>query len=546
MAITLTQDDVRELAPSTSTLQDGDGLLRKKAFSGLGRTADGAYLFANCQGSAADPYELFVDLSGAKPRLKCSCPSRVSPCKHLMGLLLEWVRSPSSFAQQATPAWVRGPAPATEDSPAKPRTRAPAKKKSEGEGEGEAAAVTEGAAAEGASVDSAAATSAVKKPKAADKKKAEAEKKKVGGQLEALETLEQFLLDLVASGLGGVTGRTVDAVEEQARRTNDAKLPGAHMLLMNLASLACRGASQGGKSASAMLGAPMSNEERLARMAGLATQLWVMIRKGKRTLEGKLEEGESQSEADAALESILGTPWRLTQLQERGYWTKDRQYVELAHERSTDDVMDMVEARGHLLDLGDGTVVQELTRLPKNVYETQGDKAKLRPSRAGVLVVKEAALYPGAVLNRRVRWDDKIDTTHEVTVENQRFPQVHEHAQTLDVALKAFREQLKNLLAPGSGNLPALPNAVVLVRAARFGVAEGDVLVLEDPSGARLAIRDPAEAPYATTENLRHAAGAYASGSLAVRLWFHPVERVIYGQALTLFTDDGQRLRLGL
>jgi hypothetical protein len=41
-----------------------------------------------CQGSGAAPYRTVVDLTG--PASQCSCPSRKSPCKHALGLLLLW------------------------------------------------------------------------------------------------------------------------------------------------------------------------------------------------------------------------------------------------------------------------------------------------------------------------------------------------------------------------------------------------------------------------------------------------------------------------
>jgi hypothetical protein len=174
--------------------------------------------------------------------------------------------------------------------------------------------------------------------------------------------------------------------------------------------------------------------------------------------------------------------------------------------------------------------------------DTGGDRAardvKLRGSRAGVLAVREAALYPGDVLNRRIRWDDKsADAVSERGRTGEDYAKLHAQAKSLEPAVKAFREQLKNPLAP--------QEAVVLLAAKRFGLTADDKLVMEDAAGARLVFRDPPEARYQTTGNLRHAAGAFGPGSLAVRLWFDPRERAIYGQALALVAGD-KHLRLGI
>ncbi|MCW5764819.1 MAG: SWIM zinc finger family protein [Phycisphaeraceae bacterium] len=57
-----------------------------------------------CQGSGAKPYQTRVDLS--EPAFKCSCPSRKFPCKHGLGLLLLFAKTPGAFAQAEEPAWV--------------------------------------------------------------------------------------------------------------------------------------------------------------------------------------------------------------------------------------------------------------------------------------------------------------------------------------------------------------------------------------------------------------------------------------------------------
>jgi hypothetical protein len=285
----------------------------------------------------------------------------------------------------------------------------------------------------------------------------------------------------------------------------------------------------GGKKAARGLSA-----ERQAQIGALVTQLWVTLRKGRKALEGKLEEGASQGEADAQVESILGRAWKLPELKEAGYWIAGRTLIELAHERVDDPVTELQTASGYLLDLGDGAIVEEQSALPYAALKFGG---KLRSSRGGVLDVKEAALYPGEVVNRRIRWDEKlVDNVAERPRTPADHTALHAHAKPLEPLVKLLRGQIKNPLHP--------TEAVVLLAVKRFGLA-GDVVVAEDAAGARLALRDPRRAAFETTRNLRHAAGAFGAGSLAVRLWFDLVERAVFGQALALVVGD-KHLRLGM
>ncbi len=60
----------------------------------------GDVLWGLCAGSGKNPYQTIVDLSG--PAYKCSCPSRKFPCKHALGLLLNWANG--SVPEESAPA----------------------------------------------------------------------------------------------------------------------------------------------------------------------------------------------------------------------------------------------------------------------------------------------------------------------------------------------------------------------------------------------------------------------------------------------------------
>ncbi len=504
MSIELTAQMVAAMSPNESALQGGRGLIKKGAFRALAKSEDGTLVWGECKGSAAQPYKLSFDLGtgGDRPTTRCSCPSRIFPCKHCVGLMLAFVENGTAFKVAAPP-----------------QDLVDKRQKLAAKNEGEA-----------------------KKPAAPRKVDKSAQLKKAQEQLDALETLETFLVDVVAAGLGGLSKKNVKAVEEQAKRMNDAQLRGAYARLMRLWALIAREDEDEDDedddydyvSERRRAATKLSDEERRARVAQLVTQLWVTVRKGKKALEGKLEEGDSKSEADAQVELLLGRVWQLPELKEAGYWATARELFELAHESVDDPLLEMVSAAGYLLDLGDGRIHVETTPLPYKALQFGG---KLRQSRAGVLAVREAALYPGEVVNRRVRWNERDP---EAVRERPRaagdYAKVHELARPLEPALKAYRDQLKNPLSPH--------DAVFLVRAAKFGRA-GETPLLDDGAGGRVLVRDPREAIYPTTRNFAQAAGAFGPGSVALRLWFDPAERAVFGQALALFAGD-KHLRLGL
>lgn len=75
-------------APSSDAAKNGRALALKRCFKVLHYSADQMLLFGYCQGSGRTPYFCSADFSAPeKPVYRCSCPSRLFPCKHSIGLL---------------------------------------------------------------------------------------------------------------------------------------------------------------------------------------------------------------------------------------------------------------------------------------------------------------------------------------------------------------------------------------------------------------------------------------------------------------------------
>ncbi len=95
-------EQVITLAPDTGAAQSSRGLATSGQWLRLGQGA--GVIWGECQGSAAEPYQTQVDLTG--PAFQCGCPSRKRPCKHGLGLLLLFAGQPQCFEIAQAPAWV--------------------------------------------------------------------------------------------------------------------------------------------------------------------------------------------------------------------------------------------------------------------------------------------------------------------------------------------------------------------------------------------------------------------------------------------------------
>src|SRR5262245_9804698 len=281
-AVQLTEDTAHRLAPDDSTLTSARDLVRQRKFGKLGVSADGTWVLANCKGSGKEPYQVSVDLGDPdNPLCRCNCPSRKFPCKHGVGLILLYAQSPDQFGEQE-PA---------EDLPSKRENKAARAEK---------------------------AATAPAKPK---KVNVAALAKKATAQRDGLDLLEKLLIDMVNAGQWYEDSR-LDKLERQSKQLIDAYLNGAAVMLNRLVLVGRR--------------EDIDDEERLALGADLIGQLWATVQKGRNYLENKIAGDESQSEADAVIEDVIGKVWQLGELKEKGYFRSDLSLLELAYERYDD------------------------------------------------------------------------------------------------------------------------------------------------------------------------------------------------------------------
>jgi len=187
-------DQVLALAPDPAAAAAGRKLANSQPWSDTGTS--GELVWGLCAGSGTTPYQTIVDVSG--PAYRCSCPSRKFPCKHALGLLLQWAAN--TVPDAAEPADY---AAAWQQTRANRATGRPS-----GERDEQAAAI-----------------------------RAETRASRVSA---GLEELQVWLRDQVRSGLSGAAGSYRHA-EPVAARMVDAQAPGVAARLRRLSTVPMTG-----------------------------------------------------------------------------------------------------------------------------------------------------------------------------------------------------------------------------------------------------------------------------------------------------------------
>jgi hypothetical protein len=98
--VRLRPEQVIGLAPDAASVAPGLSLAAASRWSGLGTS--GAVVWGACRGSGTTTYQVVAE-PGAQA-YRCSCPSRKTPCKHALGLLVLWARGEVPPAPE--PEWV--------------------------------------------------------------------------------------------------------------------------------------------------------------------------------------------------------------------------------------------------------------------------------------------------------------------------------------------------------------------------------------------------------------------------------------------------------
>ncbi|MDF7811703.1 hypothetical protein [Hymenobacter sp. YC55] len=217
-SLTWTEEQARALITDSGTLKRGLELAGPAKWSNLGQTATAAW--GECKGSGSKPYQTSIDLT--EPAFKCSCPSRVFPCKHGAGLLLLLARQPQLFGSTVPPPWLEEWLEKRQQTQEKKTTKAaPKPTEAAEESMPSLLATEESEAAEGP----------------ASAKTNQALQKRLARMAQGASELEDWLLDLVRAGTAVAKSQPHSYWEAPAARLVDNQLPGLASIVRELPGL---------------------------------------------------------------------------------------------------------------------------------------------------------------------------------------------------------------------------------------------------------------------------------------------------------------------
>ncbi|WP_339314292.1 SWIM zinc finger family protein [Paenibacillus sp. FSL R10-2734] len=387
--IDITEVFIDTLAPNSAAIKNGQGLVKKRRFVQYNQSEDGVVLFGECGGSGSSNYYPSADfVVSDKPVMRCTCPSRQLPCKHVLGLLYAYVGK-ETFV----------PATIPEDLAAK---REKMSKREERKSE---------LAAEGANV----------KPKKVNKS---ALKKKIGAQLEGLAVLEKLTQSLIRAGLGTIDAKGVKDIQVHVKMMGNYYLTGAQIELRRFALL-------------------LSSSDHREKTYSLAieqlTRIHAFIKKGRAHLTMKLEDPDMSLNHESTIEEWLGHAWQLTDLKECGLMSSDVELIQLSFLSYDDAARQEYVDLGYWIEKSTGDIHRTLQYRPykaaKYIHEED--------SFTEVAVIPSLYRYPGD-RNRRVRFENM--STRPLTDQDMEWI-VATASHSFSESFKQIKNQLKNPLA---------------------------------------------------------------------------------------------------
>lgn len=346
------------------------------------------------------------------------------------------------------------------------------------------------------------------KPKKAN---TSAKKKKLEKQLEGLDLAGRMVHDLLTGGVAKLAGTSAQSFEKVAKDLGNYYLTGPQNAFARIA-LEVRKIQQ--------------NPDRAdySEALRILTNLHATIKKARTFLNERLEAGQFSAE-DSVLFEALGGVWRLEDLKAIGSFRENVRLIQLSFDVSLDDAKKEYIERGFWLDLDTGAIDQTLNYRPLKALKY----VKADDSCFDILEIPMLYEYPGE-RNRRIRWEG-CTTRTPTTGELASIPSLA--AGTVAEMVKTAKGQMKNTLSPKY--LPAL------LKAGRLGTI-GDHLVLEDPAGGRILLRDRREegADHTTIAKLRSLPVSIGAGCAIFGLIFYdPQDRRICFHPYSAATPDG-------
>ena len=458
----LTEQFVLLQAPNPAAAENGRKLSRGKKFSNLHRSADGSLVWGECAGSGKLPYRVSIDWTDPQ-RPVCRCSCPSRQFPCKHALGLMFEQlCGAAFSEAEIPQDLA-------EKRAKQAARA-AKKEAAGQ------------------------SPEAQKPKKAN---AAAQAKRLSRQLEGLGMAERMAEALLRAGVGSLGGSSAKTYEQLTKELGNHYLTGPQTAFSRIA-LAVRTIQQ----------SPDQAERAYAEALRVLIALRSTIKKGRAFLQQKLEAGQFSAE-DTILYEAMGGVWKLEDLRTLGAFRENARLVQLSFDVSYDEAKREYVERGFWLDLDSGCIDQTLNLRPVKALKY----VKGEDSCFSLLEIPVLYTYPGEGC-RRIRWEGAAP--RPLTAEE--CAALPAPAQpNLTAAVKQVKNQIKNTLLP-----KFLP---VLLPVGQVGTV-GNNLVLEDPAGGRIVLRDRPEdgADHASAARIAAVPGGLHTGDALFGLMFYDPE----------------------
>lgn len=467
--IPITQDLIGLLAPNAAAVANGRKISQKGGFIKLQKSDDDTFICGECSGSGKNPYVTSADFAQPdSPVFRCTCPSRQFPCKHSIGLMFDYLAK-KKFESCEIPADILSK-----------------REKKEQKAQAKAEAIESG-----------------EKP-APKKTNTAALAKKMKKQLEGLDLAEQFINDIINSGLSTITGTSIKAYKDLSKQMGDYYLPGPQAMI-NAILIGMENLHDN----------PQNEDAYYRMVTDMIVQLQSTIKKARVFLSGKVDGGEVMME-DSTLYDKIGHVWQLAQLDELGLYTDNAELIQLSFYVEYDEARAEYIDTGYWINPADGVISKKENLRPEKAvkYIKQDDTA------FDCLMIPRLYFYPGEV-NKRVRWDSF--TTRSVTEDD--IAKIRSVAKTdVDAVIKEVKNQIKNALSEKT--------AVYLTAFKKIGKADGKY-IMETENGTLIELTG------ATADNLPYVpdASMLENQALTSEFVYDPMTRRISVIPHSIVTD---------
>lgn len=217
---------VASIAPDKRVAAAGLTLSTTGAWTGVGHCGD--LLWGKCRSSGKKIYQVCADVSA--PAFHCSCLSRKSPCKHILGLLHLWCDGRAGEEEPAN--FVLRWAQRLENSKYRAAEAAKATESAEATGATGATGATESAESAEAAARASSTSGSNRRP--ANARTSHGEQRITDG----LDELDRWMADQVEQGIAASGEELPTALRRLAARMVDAQAPALATRLTELAELA--------------------------------------------------------------------------------------------------------------------------------------------------------------------------------------------------------------------------------------------------------------------------------------------------------------------